>query len=66
MTPGTCSATGGIQLLEPAIGYALAAAAAVTPGFLSRPTPCHGWDLGMLLRHASESVAAISEGIDAG
>lgn len=66
MTPGTCSATGGIQLLEPAIGYALAAAAAVAPGFLSRPTPCHRWDLGMLLRHASESVAAICEGIDAG
>jgi uncharacterized protein (TIGR03086 family) len=58
--------TGGIRLLEPAIGYALAAAAAVTPEFLSRPTPCRGWDLRMLLRHASESVAAICEGIDAG
>ena len=32
--------TGGIRLLEPAIRYALAAAAAVTPEFLSRPTPC--------------------------
>jgi uncharacterized protein (TIGR03086 family) len=58
--------TGGIQLLEPAIGYALAAAAAITPEFLPRPTPCRGWDLRMLLRHASESVAAICEGIDAG
>jgi uncharacterized protein (TIGR03086 family) len=58
--------TGGIQLLEPAIGYALAVAAAITPEFLPRPTPCRGWDLAMLLRHASESVAAICEGIDAG
>jgi uncharacterized protein (TIGR03086 family) len=67
MTPDTCGGTaGGIRLLEPAIGYALAAAAAVTPEFLSRPTPCRGWDLGMLLRHASESLAAICEGIDAG
>jgi uncharacterized protein (TIGR03086 family) len=58
--------TGGIRLLEPAVGYALAAAAAVTPGLLSHPTPCRGWDLRMLLRHASESLAAIYEGIDAG
>ena len=56
----------GIRLLEPAIRYALAAATAVTPEFLSRPTPCGGWDLRMLLRHASESLAAICEGIDAG
>jgi uncharacterized protein (TIGR03086 family) len=67
MTPGTSGGmTGGIRLLEPAIGYALAAAAPVTPEFLSRPTPCRRWDLGMLLRHASESLAAICEGIDAG
>ena len=58
--------TGGIQMLEPAIGYALAAAAAITPELLPRPTPCRGWDLRMLLRHASESVAVICEGIDAG
>ena len=67
MTLGTSGGmTGGLQLLEPAIGYALVAAAAVTPEFLSRPTPCRGWDLQMLLRHASESVAAIGEGIEAG
>lgn len=58
--------TGGVRQLESAIGYALAAAAAVTPEFLSRPTPCREWDLRMLLRHASESLAAIHEGIDAG
>jgi uncharacterized protein (TIGR03086 family) len=53
-------------LLEPAIRYALAAAAPVTLEFLSRPTPCRGWDLRMLLRHASESLSAIHEGIDTG
>jgi uncharacterized protein (TIGR03086 family) len=67
MTLGTSGGmTGGIRLLEPAIGYGLAAAAVVTPEFLSRPTPCRSWDLRMLLRHASESLAAICEGIDAG
>jgi uncharacterized protein (TIGR03086 family) len=67
MTLGTSGGmTGGLRLLEPAIVYALCSAAGVTPEFLSRPTPCRGWDLGMLLRHASESLAAIREGIDAG
>jgi uncharacterized protein (TIGR03086 family) len=66
MTMGMNGTTGGIRLLEPAIEYALTAAAAVTPEFLSCATPCRGWDLRMLLRHASESLAAICEGIDAG
>jgi uncharacterized protein (TIGR03086 family) len=49
-------------LLEPAIGYALDAIQAVTPDLLSRATPCRGWDLRMLLRHASESLTALCEG----
>ena len=56
----------GIRLLEPAVRYALTAAAEVTPEFLGRPTPCRGWDLRMLLLHACESLDAIHEGIDAG
>jgi uncharacterized protein (TIGR03086 family) len=56
----------GAQLLEPSISYALGAVLAVTPELLSRPTPCRDWDLRMLLRHASESLAAIGEGIEAG
>jgi uncharacterized protein (TIGR03086 family) len=56
----------GARLLEPSIGYALGAVLAVTPELLSCPTPCRGWDLRMLLRHASESLAAIGEGIEAG
>jgi uncharacterized protein (TIGR03086 family) len=53
-------------LLEPAIGYALDAIEAVTPDLLSRATPCRGWDLRMLLRHASESLAALCEGVGGG
>jgi len=53
-------------LLEPALGYALAVAAAITPEVLPQPTPCQGWDVRMLLRHASESLVALHEGIDAG
>ena len=56
----------GARLLEPSIGYALGVVLAVTPELLSRPTPCPEWDLRMLLRHASESLAAFGEGIEAG
>lgn len=56
----------GTALLRLAIGYALAAADAITPGMLRRPTPCRGWDLRMLLRHVNESMAALSEAAGAG
>ena len=54
------------RLVEPSISYALGAVVAITPEQLSRRTPCRDWDLRMLLRHASESLAAIAEGIEAG
>jgi uncharacterized protein (TIGR03086 family) len=56
----------GAWLLEPSISYALGAVVAITPELLSRRTPCRGWDLRMLLWHASESLAAITEGIETG
>ena len=56
----------GARLLEPSISYALGVVLAVTPDLLPRPTPCRQWDLRMLLRHASESLAALGEGIEAG
>ena len=49
-------------LLEQAISYAGRSVLDVTPALLPRPTPCRGWNLGMLLRHASESLAALHEG----
>jgi uncharacterized protein (TIGR03086 family) len=57
---------GGGALLRPAIGYALAAAEAITPGMLRQPTPCRGWDVRMLLRHVNDSLAALSEAAGAG
>ena len=56
----------GVRLLEPSISYALGTVVAITPELLSRRTPCRDWDLRMLLRHASESLAAIAEGIETG
>jgi uncharacterized protein (TIGR03086 family) len=56
----------GARLLEPSISYALGAVLAVTPELLPRPTPCRGWDLRMLLRHACESLTAFGEGIETG
>ncbi len=66
MSGGPADPVGGIELLQRAVHYALDVIAAVTPEHLSRPTPCRGWDLRMLLRHACESVAALHEGVEAG
>jgi uncharacterized protein (TIGR03086 family) len=52
----------GTGLLEGAITYASRSVLDVTPALLPRPTPCRGWNLDMLLRHASESLAALHEG----
>ena len=48
--------------LERAITYAARSVLDVTPALLPRPTPCRGWNLDMLLRHASESLAALHDG----
>lgn len=55
-----------LGLLHQAITYALDVIPAVTPELLSRPTPCLGWDLRTLLRHANESLAALHQGAAAG
>lgn len=46
--------------------YALCALADVERDMFDRPTPCAGWDLGVLLAHLDESVAALSEGLTCG
>jgi uncharacterized protein (TIGR03086 family) len=48
-------------LLEQAISYAGRSVLDVRPGLLPRPTPCQGWNLEMLLRHANESLAALHD-----
>ena len=67
MSPATSDVTrvtGGVGLLERAIGYALGSVHAIEPAELGLPTPCRGWDLGMLLRHVCESFAALQEAVD--
>jgi uncharacterized protein (TIGR03086 family) len=53
---------GRAGLLEQAISYAARSVLDVTPALLPRPTPCRGWNLDMLLWHASESLAALHDG----
>ncbi|MCH6160660.1 maleylpyruvate isomerase family mycothiol-dependent enzyme [Streptomyces marispadix] len=56
----------GTALLERALGYALCAVRPVTAPTLDRPTPCGSWDLGALLWHACDSLAALYEGFEDG
>jgi uncharacterized protein (TIGR03086 family) len=56
----------GLWLLGAAVSYALACAGPATPQLLSRPTPCAGWDLGLLLHHVSDSVGVLHEAVAAG
>lgn len=56
----------GTDLLEIAIGYAVGSLSCVTPGSLSNPTPCAAWDLGALLEHVSDSLAALHDAMATG
>jgi uncharacterized protein (TIGR03086 family) len=56
----------GPVMLASAVSYALKAAALVEPADLPRPTPCPDWNLGLLLRHLSASMADLEEGIATG
>jgi uncharacterized protein (TIGR03086 family) len=56
----------GAPLLREALDYALASADLVTPPLLRRPTPCSAWNLDMLLRHLSDSLDALTEGLTRG
>jgi uncharacterized protein (TIGR03086 family) len=58
--------TGGTELLSRAISYAVSAVSDVTPAHLPRSTPCRGWNLDMLLRHACESLTALHGGLVTG
>jgi uncharacterized protein (TIGR03086 family) len=56
----------GLELLGWAISYALASTRLATPQRLPCPTPCAGWDLGLLLHHVSDSVGVLHEAITTG
>ena len=57
--------TRGLWLLRSAVGYALAASGSASSARLAAPTPCAGWDLGILLAHVADSMGVLSEAIAA-
>jgi uncharacterized protein (TIGR03086 family) len=67
MTMGRTSVvTGGVALLERAMGYTLGSLLLVTPDAMSRATPCGEWDLRALLEHMNESLRALHEAVAVG
>jgi uncharacterized protein (TIGR03086 family) len=58
--------TGGVALLERAMGYTLGSLLLVTPETMSRATPCTEWDLRALLLHMNESLHTLHEAIAVG
>lgn len=66
MRERTAALTGGVALLERAIGFAVASLRLVTPDRLGQPTPCADWDLRALLTHMNDSLAALIEAADFG
>lgn len=67
MTPARTSLalTGGVALLERAMGYTLGSLRIVTPADMSNPTPCRDWDLTALLLHTNDSLLALYEAVAA-
>jgi len=57
---------GAITLVAAAIRYTLGVCASITPGELSRSTPCAQWDLRTLLAHLTESMADLETGLRTG
>jgi uncharacterized protein (TIGR03086 family) len=55
-----------VGLLERAISYTMGNLHNVTSAALSHRTPCRDWDLGDLLAHMNDSLAALHEAIDLG
>lgn len=56
--------SGGVALLERALGYTLGQLHAVTSADLARPTPCREWNLRALLMHMDDSLTALQEALD--
>jgi uncharacterized protein (TIGR03086 family) len=68
MTPGSTTTvlTGGVALLERAMGYTLGGLQLVTPEAMSNRTPCRDWNLRALLLHMNESLLTLHEAVSAG
>jgi uncharacterized protein (TIGR03086 family) len=59
----TTVVSGGVALLERAMGYTLGSLLLVTPDAMSRATPCDEWDLRALLLHMNGSLQTLHEAI---
>jgi uncharacterized protein (TIGR03086 family) len=57
---------GGVALLERAINYTFGSLRLVTAPALVHPTPCRDWNLGALLDHMNDSLAALYEAVTIG
>jgi uncharacterized protein (TIGR03086 family) len=55
-----------LGLLERSVNYTRSSLHLVSGETLGRPTPCHGWDLGALLRHMDDSLAAFTDAAEIG
>lgn len=64
--PTSDALTGGVALLERALGYTLGSLVLVTPARLGDPTPCRGWDLRALLAHMNDALLALHEAMASG
>jgi uncharacterized protein (TIGR03086 family) len=62
----TAALTGGVALLERAMGYTLGSLHLVTAEAMSNRTPCRAWDLRALLLHMNDSLLALHEAVTAG
>ena len=58
--------SGAVALLAGAVSYALRTCAPLVPGEMSLPTPCAGWDLGVLIGHLSDAMADLESVIRTG
>jgi uncharacterized protein (TIGR03086 family) len=58
--------TGGVALLERAMGYTLGSLLFVTKEALANPTPCRDWDLRTLLHHMNDSLLTLHDAIAVG
>jgi uncharacterized protein (TIGR03086 family) len=58
--------SGAVALMADAIRYALGVCSSLTPGEMTRPTPCEQWDLRALLAHLSGSMTDLAAALRTG
>jgi uncharacterized protein (TIGR03086 family) len=57
----TASLTQAVELLERSVNYTLGILPLANTSAMGLPSPCAGWDLWALLRHLTDSFAALEE-----